>query len=56
MMLKNTYYILGQHMIDLVKKGVDFLVQDKEMVKKPFQVCGISSSDPGKVLNGAFFN
>ena len=56
MMLKYTYYVLGQHMIDLVEKGFDFLVQDKEMVKKPFQACGISSSDPGKVLNGAFFN
>ena len=42
-------------MIDWVKEGYDSLVQDKEMVKKSFEVCGISSTDTGKVRNGDFF-
>ena len=44
-----------QHMINWVKEGFDYLVQDQEMVKKFFQVCDISSSDPDKVRNGTFF-
>ena len=44
-----------QHMINWVKEGFDYLVQDQETVKKFFRVCGISSSDPDKVQNGAFF-
>ena len=39
----------------LGKEGFDYLIQDQEMVKKSFQVCGISSSDPDKVRNGVFF-
>ena len=46
---------LYQHITDRVKKGFDYLVQDQEMVKKSLQVCGISSSVPDKVPNGAFF-
>ena len=34
-----------QNMIDWVKEGYDSLVQDQEMVKKSFEVCGISSTD-----------
>ena len=44
-----------QNMIDWVKKGYDSLVQDQGMVKKSFEVCGISSTDTGKVRNGDFF-
>ena len=42
-------------MVDWVKERVDYLVQDQEMIKKSFCVCGIRSSDPDKVRNGAFF-
>ena len=44
-----------QHMVDWVKERVDYLVQDQEMIKKSFRVCGIRSSEPDKVRNGAFF-
>ena len=44
-----------QHMIDWVKEGFDYLVQDQKMVKKSCRVCSISSSDPYKLGNGAFF-
>ena len=44
-----------QSMIDWVKEGYDSLVQDQEKVKKSFEVCGISSTDTGKVRNGDFF-
>ena len=44
-----------QHIIDWVKEGFDYLLQDQEMVKKSFHVYGISSSDSDKVQNGAFF-
>ena len=37
------------------KKGFDYLVQDQELVLYSNQVCGISSSDPDKVRNCAFF-
>ena len=42
-------------MIHWVKEEYDSLVQDQEMVKKSFEVCGISSTDTGKVRNGDFF-
>ena len=45
----------SQRMIEWVKKVFEYLVQDQEMVKKSFQVCGISSSNPHKVRNGVFF-
>ena len=44
-----------QNMINWVKEGYDSLVQDQEMVKKSFEVCGISSMDTEKVRNGDFF-
>ena len=44
-----------QNMIDWVKEGHDSLVPDQELVKKSFEVCGISSTDTGKVRNGDFF-
>ena len=42
-------------MIGWVKEGFHYLVQNQEMVKKSFQVCGTSSLDSDKVRNGAFF-
>ena len=42
-------------MTDWVKEGYDSLVQNQEMVKKFFEVCGISSTDTGEVRNGDFF-
>ena len=45
-----------QHMIDWVKEGFDYLVQDQEMVKKFFRVCGISSLDPDEVRMVPFLN
>ena len=44
-----------QHMINWVKEGFVYLVQDREMVKKTFYACDITSSDPDKVRIGAFF-
>ena len=44
-----------QNMTDWVKEGYDSLAQDQEMVKKSFEVCGISSTDTGKLRNGDFF-
>ena len=44
-----------QQMIDWVKEGNDYLAQDKEMVRRSFEVCGITSSDPEKVRSGEFF-
>ena len=45
-----------QHMIEWVKEGFDYLVQDQAMVKKFFRVCGISSLDPGEVRTVPFLN
>ena len=45
-----------QHMIDWIKEGFDYLVQDQEKVKKFFRVCGISSLDPGEVRMVPFLN
>ena len=42
-------------MLDWVKEGFDYLVQDQDMVKKSNKVCGISSSDLDKVRSSAFF-
>ena len=42
-------------MIDWVKEGNDYLSQDKEMMRRSFEVCGITSSDPKKVRSGEFF-
>ena len=42
-------------MVDWIEEGSDYLAQDKEMVKKSFEVCGITSSDPERVRNGEFF-
>ena len=44
-----------QQMVDRVKEGYDYLAQDKEMVQKSFEVCGITSSDPERVRSGEFF-
>ena len=45
-----------QNMMGWVKEGYDSLAQDQQIVKKSFEVCGISSMDTGKVRNGDFFN
>ena len=44
-----------QQMIGWIKEGYGYLVQDKEMVKRSFEVCGITSSDPVKIRNGTFY-
>ena len=44
-----------QHIINWLKERFDYFVQDRKMVKKSFQVGGISSSYPDKVRNGAIF-
>ena len=44
-----------QQMIDWVKEGNDYLAQDKEMVRRSLEVCGITSLDPEKVCSGEFF-
>ena len=44
-----------QQMINWVKEGNNYLAQDKEMVRRSFEVCRITSSDPEKVRSGEFF-
>ena len=44
-----------QHIVDWVEKGYNYLVEKKEMVKKSFKVCGVTSTDPTEVRNDTFF-
>ena len=44
-----------QHMIDWVIKYLTILFRTNWWYKRCFQICGISSLDPGKVGNGALF-
>lgn len=44
-----------QHMINWVKEGYNYLAQNKEMVKRSFEVCGITSSNPERFRSGKFY-
>ena len=45
----------SQHMIEWVKRVFEYPVQDQELVKKSFQVCGISSLDAHKWAEWCLF-
>ena len=42
-------------MVDWVKKVFDYLTRNQEMVKRSFEVCGITVLDTEKVRNAAFY-
>ena len=44
-----------QDMVDWVEKAFNTISLDTEMVKRSFDVCGITTTDKSKVRNGAFY-
>ena len=44
-----------QQMVDWVKEAFYYLTRNEEMVKRSFEVCGITVSDTEKVLNAEFY-
>ena len=44
-----------QNMVDWVEKVFNAISLDTEMVKRSFEVCGITITDKAKVRNGAFY-
>ena len=42
-------------MVGWVKKGCERLAQNTDMIKKSFEVCGITASHPDKVRNSDFY-
>ena len=43
-----------QDIVDWVQKDYEYLVLKKEMVRKGFEVCGVTSAEPSKVRNDQF--
>ena len=44
-----------QHMVDWVEEAYNAISSDIRMVKRSFNVCGITSTDKNKVRNGSFY-
>ena len=44
-----------QHMVDWVEKAYNAISSDVGMVKRSFDVCGITFTDKNKVRNGSFY-
>ena len=44
-----------QDIVDWVEKAHKVLSNDKEMVARSFEVCGITTTDPRKVRSGEFY-
>ena len=44
-----------QHMVDWVEEAYNAISSDIGMVKRSFDVCGITSTDKNKVRNGSFY-
>ena len=44
-----------QHMVDWVEEAYNAISSDVRMVKRSFDVCGITSTDKNKVRNGSFY-
>ena len=44
-----------QHMVDWVEEAYNDISSDIRMVKRSFDVCGITSTDKNKVRNGSFY-
>ena len=45
-----------QDMVDWVEKAFQIISDDKGMIMKSFDVCGITTTDPSKVRNGEFYS
>ena len=45
-----------QDMVDWVEEAYRLISPDKDMVKRSFDVCGITMSDPAKVRSGSFYD
>ena len=43
-------------MVDWVEEAYRLISSDKDMLKHSFDVCGITTSDPGKVRSGSFYD
>ena len=46
---------IRQHMVDWVEKAYNAISSDIRMVKRSFDVCGITSTDKKKVRNSSFY-
>ena len=44
-----------QLVVDWVQQGYTYLLEKREMVKRGFEVCGVTSSDPKRVRNESFY-
>ena len=44
-----------QHMVDWVEKAYNAISSDIDMVKRSFDVCGITTTDKSMVRNGFFY-
>ena len=44
-----------QQMIDWIEERYNHLLENHEMVKNSFDVCGITSTDPEKIRGAEFF-
>ena len=45
-----------QDMVNWVEETYRLISSDKDMVKRSFDVCGITTSDPAKVRSGSFYD
>ena len=43
-----------QHIVDWVLEGYNYLLTKKDMIKRGFEVCGVTSTDPELVRNDTF--
>ena len=44
-----------QHRVDWIEEGYNFLLGNREMVEKSFDVCGITTNDSSKIRSAAFY-
>ena len=45
-----------QDMVNWVEEAYRLILSDEDMIKRPFDVCGITTSDPAKVTSGSFYD
>ena len=45
-----------QDIVDWVKKAFDYISNDTHMASRPFDVCGITTTDSSKFRSGSFYN
>ena len=45
-----------QNMVDLVEKAFQIISDDKDMIMKSFDICGITTTDPSEVRSGEFYS